>query len=35
MISKKLINKTAGRFGVEVHGKGSLQSLAKGEFKQN
>jgi len=35
MISKRSINKIARRFGVEVHGKGYLQSLAKGEFKQN
>lgn len=35
MISKKAINKIAGRFGVEIHGKGYLQTLAKGEFKQN
>lgn len=35
MISKKFINKIVGKFGVEVHGKGYLQSLAKAEFKQD
>jgi len=33
MISKKNINKVLGRFGVELHGKGYLQSLSKGDFK--
>jgi FkbM family methyltransferase len=32
---KQLINKYLGRFGVELHGKGYLQSLAKGEFKKD
>ncbi len=35
MISKSRINKMMGRFGVELHGKGYLQSLAKGEFKKD
>ena len=35
MISKRSINKIAGRFGVELHGKGYLQALAKAEFKKN
>lgn len=33
MFNKRRINKIAGKFGVEVHGKGYLQSLSKGEFK--
>ncbi len=35
MIRKKNINKIIGRFGVELHGKGYLQSLAKAEFKKD
>ena len=35
MISKTHLNKIIGRLGVEVHGKGYLQSLAKGEFKKD
>lgn len=35
MFNKKSINNIARKFGVEVHGKGYLQSLAKGEFKQD
>lgn len=35
MFNKKRINNIARKFGVEVHGKGYLQSLAKGEFKQD
>ncbi len=32
---KALINKILKPFNVEMHGKGYLQSLAKGEFKKN
>lgn len=35
MISKTHLNKIIGRLGLEVHGKGYLQSLAKGEFKED
>lgn len=35
MFNKKRINNIARKFGVEVHGKGYLQSLEKGEFKQD
>jgi FkbM family methyltransferase len=32
---KQLINKYLKKFGVELHGTGYLQSLAKGEFKKD
>jgi len=32
---KKLINRFLKPLGVELHGKGYLQSLAKGEFKKD
>ncbi|MEO6707243.1 MAG: FkbM family methyltransferase [Ginsengibacter sp.] len=35
MISKRKLNKLLERFGVEIHGKGYLQSLAKGDFKRD
>ena len=35
MINKNIVNKIAQKFGVEVHGKSYLQSLAKGEFKMD
>jgi len=35
MIRKNAINKMIGWLGVELHGKGYLQSLAKGEFKKD
>jgi FkbM family methyltransferase len=34
-MKKNLINKYLGKFGVELHGKGYLQSLAKGDFKSD
>lgn len=34
-MKKQFINKYLGRLGVELHGKGYLQSLAKGEFKKD
>ena len=35
MISKNSLNRILSRFGVELHGKGYLQSLEKGEFKKD
>lgn len=35
MIKKSAVNKWVSRLGVEIHGKGYLQSLAKGEFKKD
>jgi FkbM family methyltransferase len=32
---KKIINRYLGKLGVEVHGTGYLQSLAKGEFRKD
>ncbi|HXB06397.1 MAG TPA: FkbM family methyltransferase [Puia sp.] len=34
-MKKQIINKYLGKFGVELHGKGYLQSLANGEFKKD
>ena len=34
-MNKDRINRYLGKFGVELHGKGYLQSLAKGEFRQD
>lgn len=34
-MKKKFINRYLGKFGVELHGKGYLQSLAKGDFKKD
>jgi len=34
-MKKNVINRYLGKFGVELHGKGYLQSLAKGDFKKD
>ncbi|HEV3327428.1 MAG TPA: hypothetical protein VG052_17550, partial [Puia sp.] len=34
-MKKKFINKYLGKFGVELHGKEYLQSLANGDFKKD